>query len=271
MNLNFNFKDYHKIDLNDPIFAYLVKNPHEVGLDEEDLAGKTELQKALMIIGEYFAKISRYTGELVSNLLFQSQWGFKTPDWFDHRHHLLDPEKHFTDFWTASADNVIFVLPLNGKLLSLCSGDGFYEYYFFRKRAKEIVCIDSNPEVYRHAVRLHKAENIKYILGDVLDYEPEELYFDVVLIRGAIEHFSQESQQIIFKKALKALKIGGWFCGDTPANPNKDKYLLPAHQNEWDSEDEMRQELTKVFDFVKTYVLQSLERTTLFWKCKRTK
>lgn len=198
----------------------------------------------------------------------RSQWGYNKPEWFDHRHHLLNPEKYFTDFWTASADNVLKVLPLKGKLLDLCAGDGFYDYYFFRKRAQEITCVELNQGAYNQAIRLHKAEGIRYLLEDVLKFEPEQSYFDVVLIRGAIEHFSQENQQVIFRKALKALRPGGWFVGDTIANKSGN-ILLDAHEHEWADEVEMREELEKVFNIVETYSMESIERKTLFWRCRK--
>ena len=257
---------------NDPIIKDLLKNPGKAGLSMDDLEGKTDQQKSEMIVGEYFAKIAANAGKAASRLLFHAQWGYVKPDWFDHRHHILDPEKHFNDYWCESADNVLRVLPLHGKLLNLCAGDGFYDYYFFRNRAKEIVCIDINPEQYRHALRLHKAENVTYLLENILSYNLGEATYDVVVIRGAIEHFSQGDQQSIFVRARAALKGGGWFCGDTPANPAKQRGVqLPAHENEWADEGEMRRELEKVFGYVETNTMISYDRTTLFWRCQKTK
>ena len=228
-------------------------------------------KKIEQILGEFFFCIYSCAGKIASKFLFRAAWGHGSPEWFDHRHHLMNPEKYFTDFWTASADNIIRVLPLYGKLLDLCSGDGFYDYYFYRKRAKEIICVEFNPEAYKQSLRFHRAKNISYLLEDVLKYQPKESYYDVVIIRGAIEHFSSKNQQIIFKKALKALKVGGWFCGDTPANLKTNEKLLSAHEYEWVNEAEMRSELERVFDYVETYSIESEECTTLFWKCKKVK
>ena len=255
---------------NDPIIKDLLKNPGKAGLSTDDLEGKTDQQKTEMIVGEYFAKIAANAGKLASRLLFHAQWGYATPDWFDHRHHILDPEKHFNDYWCESADNVLRVLPLHGKLLNLCAGDGFYDYYFFRNRAKEIVCIDINPETHRQALRLHRSENIMYLIENILTCELDKAIYDVVVIRGAIEHFSQDDQQSIFSRASAVLKVGGWFCGDTPANLDKSKgRMLPAHENEWSDEGEMRRELEKVFGHVETYSMISADRTTLFWRCRK--
>jgi SAM-dependent methyltransferase len=261
---------FHRLNPADPFYANLVKNPQEAGLTESDLEGKPESRRAELIIGEYFARLSQYCGQVASRLLFKAQWQYVTPDWFDQRHHLLDTEKWFNDYWTESADNVLRVLPYRGRLLDLCCGDGFYDYYFYRKRASEVICVDINETAYRQACRLHSADNITYHLASVLTFEPEPGSFDVVVIRGAIEHFSQENQQLLFRKALKAMKPDGWFCGDTPANPDKNEHKqLPAHENEWADEAEMKRELQQVFEHVETCAIETEERTTLFWRCRK--
>jgi cyclopropane fatty-acyl-phospholipid synthase-like methyltransferase len=158
---------------------------------------------------------------------------------------------------------------MGGRLLDLCSGDGFYDYYFYRRRASEIICLELNEIAYRYAVRLHSAPNIRHVNADVLHYEFPENYFDVVTIRGAIEHFTQENQQIIFQKALRALKPGGWFCGDTVANADKHFKMLEAHEFEWADEDEMRVELRRAFEHVETSTLVSQDRVTILWKCRK--
>ena len=260
------------LDINNKDIQHILANPQEVGLSRDDLSNKSKEQQIQMILGEYYFKISQNAGQLASELLFKAQWGYKEPDWFDHRHNFIFPEKWCGDgYWTACADNVLRVLPLHGTLLDLCSGDGFYDYHFFRKRAQQIDCVEIQAEVFRHALRHHQAKNIHYQMDDVLSFIPKESYYDVVFIRSAIEHFSQENQELIFQKAKYALKPGGWFCGDTPANPNKGpSKQLSAHENEWRDENEMRESLGKVFNIIKTYTMQSHDRTTLFWRCQNT-
>lgn len=266
-----NITEYHKLDLDPTILQHLIANPGELGLNALDLAGKPPKQQHELLIGEYFARISQITGKIASEMLMNAQWGYQEPEWFDHRHHTLDPERFFKDHWTVSADNVLQVFPMGGSMLNLCSGDGYYDYHFFRSRAREIWCIDNNQEAHRQAVRLHRAANIQHVRTDVLAYQAPDSRFDVVLIRGAIEHFSEDHQQLIFQKAFNALKVGGWFCGDTPANPHKEGgTMLGAHENEWSDEAEMREQLERVFDHVETRTFVSEDRTTLLWRCQRT-
>jgi MoaA/NifB/PqqE/SkfB family radical SAM enzyme/SAM-dependent methyltransferase len=265
-------ENFHRLDVGDPANAAfyddLISKPDKFGLHGLVLDGKNEQQKRELILGEYYAQVAVRAGKIASDLLFKGQWTHETPEWFDHRHHLLNTERWFTDFWTASADNVIPVLPLGGKMLNLCSGDGFYDYYFYRKRASEIVCIEINEEAYRLAKRLHSAENIRYIKANVLTWDPPESYFDVVIIRGAIEHFAPQDQAIIFQSAARALKPGGWFCGDTPAKKTGGKHLS-WHQHEWADEAEMRNALSTCFNHVQTGTLASKEVISLFWRCRK--
>lgn len=257
----------HNLGVTRELIDFLLNNPESVGMSKEELQGKSVDHQSHLLIGEYFIQIAKHIGKEGSKLLFKGQWGFQLPDWFDHRHHLLDTEKYFKDFWTLSADNVLRVLPLNGRLLSLCTGDGFYDYYFYRERCAEIVCVDINRNCYNHFQRLYRAPNIQYILHDLLSYNPEKCYYDTVVIRGAIEHFSEVNQQKIFILAKSALKSGGWFCGDTPQATGRG-LGHEAHQYEWRDEKHMREVLERVFSRVETFTFVSKEHTTLFWRCQ---
>ena len=228
-----------------------------------------------LFVGESLVRLSSITATAASRVLVHAQWFYREPEWFDHRRHLLDPEKWFTDYWAASADNAIRVLPLDGTMLDLCSGDGFYDFYFYRKRARRIVCIESDAEAHAHARRFHAADNIDYRLQNLLSFEPEPSSYDVVLIRGAIEHFTQLEQQQIFQMAHRALKPGGWFCGDTPEKSRvPGEIYLSHHKFEWADEAEMRNELGHVFPHAETEVLASNDPSisgykTLFWRCQK--
>jgi SAM-dependent methyltransferase len=261
---------FHNLGAHEALLNQLLAHPERLPLEPCDLAGKSDRQAADFILGEHFAKLARVTGEIASQLLFRAQWGYETPEWYDHRHHLLDPERHCTDFWTASADNAIRHLPMGGKVLDLCSGDGFYDYYFYRWRAQAITCVELNQEAHRAAVRNHSAPNIRHVQGDALEIELPAQEYDLVLIRGAIEHFNDADQQRLFAKAKKALKPGGWFCGDTVTNVEQGGVSLPSHVLEWKDEAEMRASLCRSFDKVETATLISRERITLLWACQKT-
>lgn len=218
-------------------------------------------------IGECFAELAKQAGKVAAQYLFRAQWQYKEPEWYDHRLALLDPETQWNDFFTASSDNVIRCLPFNGSLLDLCSGDGWYDYWFYKDRA-QIVAVERNPDAMNMALKHHAHARISYILSDIFDYEPAANAFDTVVIRGAIEHFNKEKQQRIFKMARSALKPGGYFCGDTLVRERGLPKALSAHEYEWADEAEMRQQLSQEFENVETRTLVSATRTTVLWACR---
>jgi ubiquinone/menaquinone biosynthesis C-methylase UbiE len=266
----------HSLNLDNPIFSELIKNSGKADLSLLAPNCINPQQRGQYLIGEYFFALWKEIGQISSQLLSSAQWSYQTPEWFDHRHHFLFPERWLTDFVMESADNVLRALPVNGKLLNLCSGDGFYDYYFFRRRASEITGIEILDEPFKHAKRLHSASNIRYINGDIFDVPVKESYYDVVVIRGAIEHFSKSKQNEIFKIAYVALKDGGWFCGDTPQKRDiEDSKHLPTHEHEYDSEEDLCNSLSQVFHHVESMAYKSKDVpnfdsfTTLFWRCQK--
>ncbi len=229
-------------------------------------------------------RFHRRSGKIAAAMLFKAQWGFDTPEWFDARLSLLYPEKWFTDGSHVSRGSIIGVLPIGGSILDLCGGDGFLPFYAYSRRASQVVSVDYNKFAHDHAVKNHSKKNIKYLLADIFSFDPGEAQFDVVALRGAIEHFSEPDQLRILDIAWRALKPGGWFCGDTPANPRKDTALLVHHHHEFAGEGELRHLLERVFPDVQTTVFQSCEtvsymrdelptpeniRTTLIWRCRK--
>lgn len=259
---------HHNLRPDPSLLAQLKRNPDLLGIAEE-LSSLPLTRQNDLLLGEYYADLSRRLGVIASELLMKAQWGYCQSEWFDHRHHFLNPATYANDYWAMSADQVLLKLPQEGKMLDLCSGDGFYDYHFFARRASEVISLDMNPEAHRQAIRLHRHQNISYLLQDVLTYDPPEDYFDVVVIRGAIEHFNQDEQYRIFRMAHRALKPHGWFCGDTPANPETDSKQLSAHENEWKDENEMKAEISTVFPVVETLTFRSQKRVTLFWHAQK--
>jgi Methyltransferase domain len=191
---------YHRLNVEDPVFATLLKDPMTIGIPPEELQGKQPEQITELVFGEYFALVAAHMAKLASILVSNGQWGYGGSDWFDHRQHIWDPKDKFNDFWAMSADNSIEVMPMGAKVLELCAGDAFYDYNFYRHRASKIVCVDINKNPYYLYKRLYQAPNIEYHLTDVLAYDAGENQFDNVIIRGAIEHFSEANQQLLFRK-----------------------------------------------------------------------
>jgi SAM-dependent methyltransferase len=234
------------------------------------------LRPLILSFGEFCAYISRLSGDWAASSLFFAQWRLAMPEWFDGRLSQLSPVKWGNDLHHIVYSNVLEVLPIGGRVLDICSGDAFIPYYVYSRRADQIVCVDYDFNAASHAKRHHSKPGIQYLHQSIFDFEWESDWFDVVIVRGAIEHFTQEQQQQIFALAKRLLKPSGYFCGDTPANPKTNDRLLDSHEYEWRDEDQMREELSHVFSDVQTQVYVSREpidgdtlRTSLIWRCRK--
>lgn len=237
---------------------------------------KLILNYLFLRFGEICAYISRLTGNWAASSLFFAQWRLATPEWFDGRLSQLSPDKWGNDLHHIVYSNVLEVIPMGGRVLDICSGDAFIPYFVYSRRADQIVCVDYDPNAASNAKRHHLKSGIQYLHQSIFDFQWESDYFDVVIIRGAIEHFTQDQQQQIFALAKRLLKPGGYFCGDTPANPKTNDRLLDSHEYEWRDEAHMREELSHVFSDVQTRVYVNREpidgatlRTSLIWRCRK--
>jgi SAM-dependent methyltransferase len=237
---------------------------------------KSIARPLILFFGEICTRISRLTGDWAASSLFFAQWRLATPEWFDGRLSQLSPGKWGNDLHHIVYSNVLEVIPLGGRVLDICSGDAFIPYHIYSRRADQIVCVDYDPNAARHAIRYHSKPGIQYQHRSIFDFQWEDGWFDVVVIRGAIEHFTQQQQQEIFKLAKRFLKPGGYFCGDTPANAAANDRLLDSHEYEWRDEAQMREELSHVFSDIHTQVYVSREpidhstlRTSLIWRCRK--
>ena len=229
-----------------------------------------------LILGETFAYISKKSGAIGASLLFKGQWRFEEPEWFDKRISQLSPSKWGSNVDHVAYANVLNVLPNEGRILDLCTGNAFVPYYIYSKRASEVVCVDKDFDAAKNALRLYRKPNIKYFYDDIFNFKWNKNYFDVIVIRGAIEHFTRDEQQKIFKKAYDLLKAGGYFCGDTPAGHEGNDKLLSSHEYEWQDEVQMAEELSSVFENIDTKTFISKEaiddktlRNTLLWACRK--
>ena len=219
------------------------------------------------IKGEAYWSIYKQIGKLCAECLGNA--GSYSSDWYDHRLHFLDFEKNMFDFNMLSYDNAVVVLPLKGKVLDLCSGDGFYTWLLSR-RASIIDAVEINKIQHDLSKRVWANKNINHFLGSVMDFKYPDNAYDMVFIRGAIEHFSEAHQIEISKNAYKTLKSGGWFVGDTPENKNAvNSKSLAAHECEFSSLEQLSDWLKKTFNNVNVYKLTSEIRTTLFWQAQK--
>ncbi len=266
--------NYHNMNDGSLVFKEILDNPEIIGMDKTFLDNKSPAHRADLILGEYLFKLSKHLGVVGSRLLKRGQWGHEVPDWFDHRHHMMNPEEESKNSWLESISLVLRVLPEHGRILNYCAGEAYLDYQFFRRMASEITCvdIDNSSEYKNYLIKKHSnTPKIEYLYEDILKHQPKGDHYDVVIMRSAIEHFSREDQVSLFNKIKHALNRTGWFCGDTPANPERDSAKQhSAHEYEWKDVDEAKDVLNEHFDEVSVYSVHCNidPRETIFWKCR---
>ena len=134
------------LELVEPLVKKIGVNPEIIGLSRSYIDSLDDQRRRSYLVGEALAFISQSIGPLASHFLLKSQWldSENPPEWFDHRHTWLNPDQYNHDFADSSVYNVLPHLPLDGSMLSLCCGDGFFEKHFYSKRCSKIIAIDAN-------------------------------------------------------------------------------------------------------------------------------
>jgi hypothetical protein len=159
-----------------------------------------ELLKPVMLLCEYF----------ISNFwkmkYLQISAGYAHPTWFPHRLNLAtwseQRDSHFLERGIYSNE----VIAPGNTVLELCSGDGFYSYFFFSKKAQHIDAIDIDQMALAHAQEYHSLPNIHYHQADIIkDPFPRNTY-EVVIWDSAIRRLKKEEMKIVLEKISTVLK-----------------------------------------------------------------
>lgn len=229
-------------------------------------------------IAEELVTLHRALGKRAADLLYRAQWEFQSPDWFDHRLHELDPEKWLKMHVYLCLCRVMMHLPVRGRLLDLCCGDCWSDRWFYAPRARDVLCVDRSAMALAHADHYQAHPNIRRLLCTDLLSDPrveaavDPHQFDVVVMRGAIEHFKIADQPRVFDLAKRAMTPNGWFVGDTCTDLRAGRF--EHHERVYQSEKELRADLETAFKTVRieTFYDPNVQgggdRTTFIWECQ---
>jgi len=115
----------------------------------------------------------------------------------------------------------------NENILEIGCGIGTLTYLLSQKIKKgKIEAVDISPKSIEYAKRNLQGENTSFKSSDILDFEPENLIFDKILLFDVLEHIPEEDHATIFSKIEKWMDQDSLLLINLP-NPN---YIL-FHRN----------------------------------------
>lgn len=117
------------------------------------------------------------------------------------------------------------------RVLDLACGEG-YGSWILADAAMEVVGVDKNSHVIRHAQMTYKKDNLKFEVGDMEKLLFNSGEFDVVVCFEAIEHIIAQEECIV--EIRRVLRDGGILLISTPvmADSKKKDSLNPFHLKE---------------------------------------
>jgi SAM-dependent methyltransferase len=199
--------------------------------------------------------------------LFLAQWGIHpVPEFFDHKIGLywLWKAKR-SPHWVERGVFSLLALEPGCKVLELCCGDGFNAHYFYSIRAGSILAVDFDPKAVNYANKHFRAPNVTYALSDIRTQMPEGVY-DNIVWDAAIEHFTEAEIAAVMSDIKKRLKPDGILSGFTIVERADGKKMLPHHEYEFKSKEDLARFFYPHFRNVKVFETLYPDRHNLyFW------
>jgi SAM-dependent methyltransferase len=199
--------------------------------------------------------------------LFLAQWGIHpVPEFFDHKIGLywMWRAKRLPH-WVERGVFSLLALEPGCKALELCCGDGFNAHFFYSIRVGSMLSVDFDPKAIAYAKRNFRAENIRYELADIRTQMPEGI-FDNIVWDAAIEHFTETEIVQLMGNIKKRLTPTGTLSGFTIAEKADGKKMLPHHEYEFKSKEDLARFFRPHFKNVKVFETIYPDRHNLyFW------
>lgn len=174
--------------------------------------------------------------------------GNKAPNWFDHRADLYCWRLRRNSFWIERGCYSRQSIKQGDRVLDLCCGDGFYDYYFYSSVASNIVAVDRDASAIAHARKWHALPNISFETMDLTQTMPEG-EFDSIIWDMAIEHFSlPQIKDVLAQCVTRSRALSG--CTILVET----KQVHPEHQNEFFAPEELEAVLRPFYADVQTFV-----------------
>ncbi len=146
-----------------------------------------------------------------------------------------------------------YILPKGNVILDIGGANGSVIEYGYPHKFKKLILTDIPPESRVKELRevdiqkkWEACNNVEVILTSMMDLSMiQDASIDMVWAGQVVEHVSEEELSISLQEIKRVLKVGGFFCFDTPnsimariQSPNK--FIHPEHKKEYTPE-EMRE------------------------------
>lgn len=193
------------------------------------------------------------------------QWAIQpNPEWFDHfidQHYQWSNTKNPLG-WERGIFNLLAIKD-NATVLEICCGDGFNAHHFYAIRSKKILSVDFDPLAISHANKHFKADNLKFQIVDIRKSLPQGPFTNIIW-DGAIEHFTLEEMDRIFKKIIAELTPDGILSGYTIVAADHG-LSHHDHEHEFSSKEELKTTLKRFFPHVVVFDTKYPDRHNLYF------
>lgn len=222
---------------------------------------KPHLVSALRRVNQLMRAANRYTHGLQARI----EWGWPPPpEWFDHylgTHYMRDVQTQ--SIQEERGVYATLAIPIGGRILDLCCGDGWHARHFYAQRAASIVAVDFDPDAIAFARRVNGHPAVRYEVADIRVTIPEGP-FDTIVCSGAIEHFTRDETADVLRRLQARLVPDGVLAGDTILAAERGRHLV-HHEFEYSSEEALLNVLVPTFSYACAWRSDHPGRTELYF------
>jgi|SRR6185312_7057719 len=246
----------------------------EAGMQEERLARLRGWRKRLTFAKPFLewlfsveGRIAEWWAASAYRRLCLAQWGIlPLPEFFEHKIGL---------YWSWSATRIphfvergafsLLAMSSDCRVLELCCGDGFNAHHFYSARAASVLSVDFDPKAISYARKNFRAPNVAYQIADIRTQMPEGT-FDNIIWDTAIEHFTEDEIAALMAHIKLRLTASGILSGHTIVERADGRKMLPHHEYEFKSKEDLARFFTPHFKNVKVFETIYPDRHNLyFW------
>ena len=194
-------------------------------------------------------------------------WQYSDYSSYEHRFDYLRGIENF--YWMERGIIGLRYLLEKSVVLDLGCGDGFFSGIFYSTRAQAVDAIDYDSRNIKLAKKYYQKDNVNFYQADITRIDLSKKY-DAIYLFAVIEHFTVAEGEALVRKISSALDGDGFFMGSTPLFSAKGGHNI-EHQNEFSTEQEVKNFMIKSFEQVETWVSPWPNRQECYFLCRQPK